>query len=31
MESAKFSGDEFMEGQADMLSSVIKKLKELGA
>lgn len=28
-ESAKYSSDEFMDGQADMLSSVIKKIKEL--
>lgn len=28
-ESAKYSGDEFMDGQADMLLSVIKKIKEL--
>lgn len=28
-ESAKYSGDEFMDGQVDMLSSVIKKIKEL--
>lgn len=28
-ESAKYSGDEFMDGQANMLSSVIKKIKEL--
>lgn len=28
-ESARYSSDEFMDGQADMLSSVIKKIKEL--
>ena len=28
-ESAKYCCDEFMEGQADMLSTVIKELKEL--
>lgn len=28
-ESAKYCDDEFMDGQADMLSTVIKELKEL--
>lgn len=28
-ESTKHCGDEFMEGQADMLSTVIKELKEI--